>query len=41
MRRPGKTRLVYDKRRRTIVPVRWPWYERLWSAIRDCFRQKD
>jgi hypothetical protein len=33
-RRPGRTRLVYDKVRRTIVTVpTGPWWRRLWWRI--------
>jgi hypothetical protein len=42
MRRQGKTKLVYDKQRRTIVTVRRRWYEpfftrAFWLGVIDGF----
>jgi len=31
-RRAGNSRLIYDKKRRTIITVRRPWWRRLWGA---------
>lgn len=33
-RRRGNSRLVYDKKRRTIVTVRTPWWLRAWRWLR-------
>lgn len=29
-RKPGNSRLVYDKKRRTIITIWTPWWKRAW-----------
>jgi hypothetical protein len=35
MRQRGHSRLVYDKKRRTIITVTTPWWKRIWFAVVD------
>lgn len=38
LRRRGNSKLVYDKKLRTIVTVRRSWFRRIVDAVRDRFR---